>query len=524
MAYIQLLLPVTDPKGTPLTAQAPDGRPRPVVQVAPDSPLTEQIHATAASSFVQEAVRLDRYARTLALREGSLSAAVREHLAGPVCLLLSQEEGGFARHGFWLQGEDGSRTYIPVSYIDMVVDPTSLERGGFESTFAHELAHTQIRLLVGDITSGPCRKMHQSHAVTDYPTALDEGWAEHFEPVVRDRTGNPWLLGLKKGRVPDLLATWMSNVDGALRQEGVRRNLFVHRKPLPARALEADPGRFDLFMDGETSGAFLQDQLKNGQAMLACEGVGATLFYRMVGSEPLRGRYREAAFYQRFLADADLAGQPEERFTPFENIYLKLFAALFELGRTPLCSTRPYLAELVQAYATLFPDEAETVYQLFVELTWGATVSWETARSLEALAQRGRMGDIAAFQRGVGPAVGQFEQLRGELLAGRAWLDGALGPELWVLNDQFLIPRPFWSRERTVPLTVNLNTAAEHELMTLPGVDLNLARRIVAARHEAGCFAGLAALEAAVPETAPLMPELKRMARLMAAAGEDERL
>ena len=48
-----------------------------------------------------------------------------------------------------------------------------------------------------------------------------------------------------------------------------------------------------------------------------------------------------------------------------------------------------------------------------------------------------------------------------------------------------------------MPLTLNLNAATEAELMTLPGVDLAAARRIVAERRARGHFRSLDELRAA---------------------------
>ena len=64
-------------------------------------------------------------------------------------------------------------------------------------------------------------------------------------------------------------------------------------------------------------------------------------------------------------------------------------------------------------------------------------------------------------------------------------------------NSNFKIAPAVWERERTEPLTVNLNTAPEVELMTLPGVDLATARRIVAERRTRGFYRSLDELRSA---------------------------
>jgi hypothetical protein len=72
------------------------------------------------------------YARTLRLAdlvsEGKGASADADGLRGPAYLLLSQEEGGFARFGFWLE-KGGSARYLAAGYVDLVVDDDDVESG-----------------------------------------------------------------------------------------------------------------------------------------------------------------------------------------------------------------------------------------------------------------------------------------------------------------------------------------------------------------------------------------------------------
>lgn len=514
MEQVLLLVPVKNPANEPLRAPSPAGSDWPVLAPAPDTESTARVRSILSDTFDALAIRLDRYARRLALSQGGDPG-----LAGPLCLLLSEEEGGFARHGFWLE-ENGHRVPMPVSYVDVVAGDYHLERGDFESTFAHEMGHVIVRTLVGDVTAGRIRKQHSSHVVTDYPTAFDEGFAIHFECLVTDVTANPYLRGQMRPRAHDLIGAWFSNVDTALRQDGVRRNQFVHRKPLPALALEPEADRHAVWRDCETSAAFLVDELKTGQAMIASEGVGATLFYRLVTSPAICEHYRDAAFYQPFLAP----GEHMDQITPYENAALKVMATMRVLGQRPFDPARPLLVELVQAYASLFPDEATDVYRLFVETTWGATVSPAIAAELEALARRGRMGDIRTFQRGLGAAYDRLMALAADLVAGDRAAGDGLGPELWLLNEEFLIARAAWEYERTLPMALNLNTATEAELMTVAGIDLALARRLVAVRGRTGYFRSLEDVRAIGGVTPALMERLEKMQARMDEVGPVVRL
>lgn len=140
------------------------------------------------------------------------------------------------------------------------------------------------------------------------------------------------------------------------------------------------------------------------------------------------------------------------------------------------------------------------------------------AAALEALAYQGRVGDLAAFQKGLDGGIKLLGQLKADILAGQVALDANLGPELWLLNEAFLVPRRFFKPyDRNVPATLNLNAAAEPELMTLPGIDLTLARRIVAARHARGFFRTIADLKEIEGVTDSLIGTLQQMQQAMAA-------
>jgi Helix-hairpin-helix motif len=372
-------------------------------------------------------------------------------------------------------------------YVDLVVrDDCS---PGCIDIFSHELGHLILQTLAGDFHEGPSRKMHQSMTVTDYPIAFDEGYAEHFEALTSD---------FRTAKLPSTtIATdfdhlWLSDADGQLRTDGVKRNLFIHRKPLPEIAFDNNPDLYRLFLDAETLTAFLPTELKNGQQMMASEGVISTLFYRIVNDEQLRSHYREPSFYRPFLQGD--ATQPEKTISAYENINLKLFAAMAELRG--LKSDQPPMIRLVEHYARLFPDEARRIYRDFIATTWGATTSPQAASELVRLAADGARGDGTAFQRDNTSALGSAIA---EVTDGKRALDGNLGPELWLVNSQFKIASSAWGTDRRLPLTINLNTATEPELMTIPGMDLVAARRIVQARGKQGFFRGIGDLNALLP-------------------------
>jgi hypothetical protein len=522
---VRILVPVLDATHHAVQQKAPDGKTYPVFRLAPSSPLVTKAAEVLRTGFAQQVLRLDRYARNLLLwehRQQATAAAPPQRLTEPMALLMSTEEGGFARDGYWLEDAEGHRRLILAGYVDLVVNERSVADGDFDEIFSHELGHLILRALVGPLPSGPSHTMHMSMAITDFPTAFDEGFAEQFQPLSRDASDNPYIRRLMKGASPtDLNLLWFSSRDEQLRTDGVKQNLFVHRKPLPAVALDAHPDLYRVFLEALTSPVFLPDELKNGQQMMASEGVVSTLFYRIVNDEKLAGHYRPAEFYLRFLAPDQAPGDSEKLFSPYENVNLKLFAAMHVLAAKPVEPSQPLLLDLVEAYDRLFPDEAAPMNTLFLETTYGATASLPLALAFERAAHDGGTGDIAAFRQSARPAISALRETIAQVNAGNLSLHANLGPELWLLNPDFKIAPAVWQTDRTVPFTLNLNTATVADLMTIPGVDLSLARRIVAARHERGFFSRIDDLQPVVP--APVLAALHRMSDQMKHAAPYQR-
>jgi hypothetical protein len=520
-APVEIVSPVTDAQGHIVEAAAPDGRPYPVFRQPPESPLVKQVREVLHSGPAQQVLVLERFARTVRSHERDAAAGERPASLPPMYLLLSNQEGGFARYGFWLEQANGPRKLVMAGYVDLVVRQQSVDSGDFEEIFCHELGHLILRSLLGDLSHGPSRKMHQSMTVTDYPTAFDEGYAEHFQPLARDTTQNPALRKIQSGTgTMDLDLLWLSNLDGQLRTDGVKRNLFVHCKAPPAANTAQGADLYPVFLNEETSTQFLPGALKNAQEMMASEGVIATLVYRLVNRESLRNHYREPAFYNQFVeANAGAGADPQKEISPYQNVNLKIFAALRQIAPQAGDPSRPLAIALIDAYAKLFPDEARTVYDLFLSTTYGVTASPEAAPAFERAAAAGQIGDIDSYPHASGAAFSLLDQITNRVAKGDLSLDANLGPELWLLNEDFKIASAVWERERTVPLSLNLNTASEPELMTLPGVDSALVARILATRHSRGYFHSVDEVGLIEGVSPAHLQALKEMAEKMRKAG-----
>ena len=73
--------------------------------------------------------------------------------------------------------------------------------------------------------AGYSRTPHHSFSITDRPTAFDEGFATHFQALVRHLTKNPKLRLEDDGiATKPFVPYWLSNLDRTARIDGVRRN------------------------------------------------------------------------------------------------------------------------------------------------------------------------------------------------------------------------------------------------------------------------------------------------------------
>src|SRR5258705_9332846 len=210
---------------------SPGGAPRPILQPASDGPLYRALMAESRRGTVAFVLKLDAQAQRLS------GQALQ-----PTWLLLTERKGGFAQRGFWLR-RSGHDRYIDQPYVALLTDAASVTDGSFEEVFSHETGHVLLRRLLPNLPAGMSRVRPGSLTVTDDPTALDEGFAIHFQALSRLLTANPALrahdAGLGDKPFPPL---WQSNVDGTVRIDGVRRNWFIHRQLLPPGNDDA-PGR-----------------------------------------------------------------------------------------------------------------------------------------------------------------------------------------------------------------------------------------------------------------------------------------
>lgn len=384
----------------------------------------------------------------------------------PAYLVLSGNQGGFARTGFYLDG----RPYAQTSYVDLRRARDLTNRfGATNQIFPHELMHVVVRDLAGPPPSAHDNQIHAVGVRTDRATAFSEGFAEHVQVLAveaadaaaatsrlpadenikavtraqldayRRAVTARWAIAPKATTGFPL---WFSANEQVLRYHAVRANLFAREPQIPGSLRQRrlyHAYLLDNVLPGDPAG-----RAKRAARMVATEGVVSALFYRLVVSADLQHADRDDAFYRAFgvtRADVD----------PLDNVYLKLFAAIREGGYDSVA--------IVDAYVRMFPEER------------------------------------AAVQRAVD------ETLLGQPLP-RA-------QPLWMLNDDFQTGTSLFDQRRNLPRshTFDLNAASLIDLMSVPGVSEPLAGAI----ERAAPFSSVEQLRSVAGVDAALVARFARM-------------
>lgn len=422
------------------TKPRPDtGVPAPVLTRVTGGPLYSSIQKDAEGGTTALILQLGETVRRMAGQPAH----------GTSWLLLSEEEGGFAKRGFWLRSDKGDPKgdrWIPDPYVDLVVDEKSIADGGFEEIFAHESGHVFLRTLFPALPDGYSRTPHASLTLTDEATAFDEGFATHFQGIARILTRSPQLrradLGLAWRPIASL---WMSEIDREMRITGMRNNLFIYSQP-------ALPGDEHQRTRQDLSSLFDRTHLKTGEQLLASEGFVATVFYH-------------------FLADG-----PDDP-AALAARYRPVFAALQRVQQAPPGRDGHFLPAVIQAMNETDPEAGRRMAALFVTLSYGATVEPDIARRIARAGQAGELGDMEGFVAALKPLRKDLSDLAEKVSAAPALLTKALAPPLWVMLPG---EAPF-----------DLNTGEAEQLNGLPGIGPDLARKLVESRRSEGSFGSL---------------------------------
>lgn len=365
----------------------------------------------------------------------------------PGYLLLSSQEGGFPRFGFYLGGEDKRHA----AYVDLHRNSDAIGRlGAMDQIFPHELAHVMVQQLAGKPPTGGANQIHAIGVRTDPVIAFQEGFAESIQIMALDdpetnaasraaaadpRASDAAMARLQayqreltarwapatRSRMTFVL--WFSGTEQSLRYHAVKANGFARAPQLPEHMLAHGDPYAAYLLENILPGS-PADPPRSAARMLSTEGVVSALFYRLANSERLQKSYRDDLFYAQFEVRHD-------QVAPMENFYLKLFHALH-------AHKSQDTVQVIAAYKTEFPDEAETVDAVVREV------------------------------------------LLGQPLPSAA--------PLWLANRDFSTGTSLFDQFRRAPRphTFDLNAASVVDLLSVQGVDLRTANAIVAHAPYAG--------------------------------------
>ena len=408
---------------------------------------------------------------------------------GPNVLYLSQTEGGFPRTGLTLKEGDTEIGYPDLNYVDLVVTEQSLAQGTLD-IFSHELGHVMMMNIWKNFPEGISPKQHVSMGVTDYFMAFFEGWGVHFQRLGYDNVPFYHDIYESSFNYANISRVWHSSVDKELRLNAVPSNEYIYHKLMP----DVDTSQLsleDLILLEHTSPIFDKCRLKNAQQMLSCEGVIATLFYRINTNKTLQNNYLEKDSYRRFLLSPIPDGvEIQDIFNPFENIFLKSFLVWSRIKEN-ITEESVVFIDFIKEWCNSFPDDKEEMFKLFIMTTLGKTVNSELSSIYEKMAYYGTVGDLQKLQ-GLFP---EYSSILNDLMMtafkDEKMLYANIGPQIWVENKDFPIRTCLWEPDNKKPLKVNLNTASEFEIATLPNMDLEKAEEVIRKRESAGYFKSL---------------------------------
>ncbi|WP_055669885.1 ComEA family DNA-binding protein [Desnuesiella massiliensis] len=440
------------------------------------SPLYKKIIRELEFPFHQSVIKLSQCTRNL-----------MKDTIGPNVLFLSNTEGGFANCGLRLIEEDKSVDYPHLNYVDLVIDEESLNDGKLD-IFSHELGHVMMENILKNFPLSNSSKQHVSMGITDYFMAFNEGWAIHFEKLTHNSISYyKELNNVKYSYDRDIYKLWQCHADTELRLKGVLDNAYIHNKLLP-EAYKFNLNIADTIILEHTSTIFDKTKLKNSQQMLSCEGVIATLFYRISTNETIQNNYLSKDFYNNFLiSNINDETEVKELFTSFENVMLKTFWTWYKIKDSLNEDSIPFI-EFIKMWCECFPQDKQELLILFISTTVGKTISNDLSEIYEKAAYDGMVGKLHPFVETLKEYKKAYNNLCHMIENGDIAIDKNIGKELWIENTHVKIPKYFWLKEEMIPLKVNLNTVSLYDLMSFPKITLEKATEILNERTKKGYF------------------------------------
>lgn len=441
-----------------------------------DDPFAQKILKELNNPYHQTVIKLEQCSRNLA-----------GNVDGPNVLYISKNEGGFPRHGLAIQDENKLTEYPNLNYVDLVVWEDKFENGAID-IFSHELGHVMMNNIWDSFPDAKSPKQHVSMGVTDYYIAFTEGWGEHFQRLAFDNVPLYQAGFYKMFDYDRTNKLWHSNIDENMRINAVLDNGYIYKKLLPTNVSIDTLTPEEIILLEHTSTIFDFTKLKSAQQMLSCEGVLATIFYRINTDKFLQNTYQDNMFYSHFLISSIPDGiAPKDIFTPFENVMLKNFWVWNKIKNRNFEQHR-ILIEFIKEWCNSFPVDKEEILKLFIATTIGKTINNNIGDIYEKMSWYGSIGDIQQYRYYSNMYIQAVSKLKTELLSDINLLEKNIGPELWIENNKIQIRTTLWNKKNKKPLYININTASEYEIASFWDMNISKAKMFIKKRDEINYF------------------------------------
>lgn len=366
--------------------------------VMEEVPATDQLfkllHQNISNSFLLPSLEIYRLCQYYLVSEG------QQQEIEPAYLALTENQGGYAKQGFLLQTQDGLCPKPGTPYVDITVKAATRDINGLMSVtqlYPHEMAHVLYRLLSPEDSldyNSRSVDMHYFSIVTDYPTAFNEGFAEHMENVARHFEKNDsiragieedmlrieknsrhpirgftrdFLFPIRMGFYKASMVNWYQKFEDYKRAEyAINGKIRYKNKSLDLRRPEDR-------LSYRNAGLAQEESLRNIVQFHSTEGAISAFFTALSLRNQKSNHLPDSLFAG--LLEAGLAS-PD----PLEIQFLKYFYTLDHyLVRNNSSSSQ--FSDFVGAYIKSFPKEKEEVLALYKELT-GMDFSPELPSSL----------------------------------------------------------------------------------------------------------------------------------------------
>lgn len=348
------------------------------------------LYHIAENSAIKGILELYDIAQNYLLNLGRLDAKA------PAFLALTENEGGYARAGFYLLTDDGDTLRMKETrYVDIKISNISGDINrlmSFTQLYPHELGHIIYSMVALNEYVDPEYRnvdMHYFPVITDYSTAFNEGFAEQFENISRlteendsiragfendveriERYSEQCISGyIRDFCYPTRLGFYKSSVIYWFQKyEDYRRYVHATHPDIKYIYTSPDLGNIEDRLSIRNAGIMKSSRIKNSVQLMSTEGFVTTFFTQVLMSD-LPFIYNEMEFYRLFLPDTSIADfVPEEVFSPMQNQFIKYFYVLHHYV-SKWNSDKNQFADFFEAYIRSFPKEEHFFLEIYKSIS-----------------------------------------------------------------------------------------------------------------------------------------------------------